>query len=115
MHIPHLKENPTLSDIQSYVAEACRQRGFDKETIPEKLMLLLEECGELAKAIRKTTGVKTDPASQKYRVDHEAVDVLWLLLFICDHYGIDLEKALREKEAANAQRVWKTEHEKTAA
>lgn len=113
MAVIHLKENPTLADLQRFVAEACVARGFADETNPERIMLLAEEVGELAKAVRKTTGVRVDPASSKYRVDLEAVDVLWYVLDICNAYGIDLEKAFREKEELNRQRVWQTE--KTAA
>ena len=111
----HLKEEPTLQDFQRFVAEACRARGFDGETVPEKLMLLTEEIGELCKAVRKTVGVKVAPESSKHRVDHETVDVFFYLLDICNRYGIDLEKAFREKEMLNRQRVWQSENEKTAA
>lgn len=102
----HLKENPTLKDFQTYVADAVKERGFDKETISEIFMLFLEECGEMAKAARKSAGVKTDKNSKEYRLDQEAMDVFWYLLDICNHYGIDLEKAFREKEEVNKQRVW---------
>ena len=108
-----LKENPTLADLQAFVAMACKARGFGDETVSEKIMLLAEEVGELAKAVRKTTGVVIDPKSEKYRVDLEAVDVVWYVLDLCNRYGIDLEKAFREKEELNRQRIW--HNEKTAA
>lgn len=47
-----LKPNPTLRDFQLYVAKMTKERGFDEETIAEIFMLLLEECGEMAKAAR---------------------------------------------------------------
>lgn len=101
-----LGENPTLHDLQEYVKRMTAGRGFDRETVTEKFVLMMEEVGELAKAVRKTQGMHLDPNSQKYRTDHEAADVFFYLLDICNKLGIDLEKALREKEEINKQRSW---------
>lgn len=102
----NLKQNPTLSDFQKYVAMLVKERGFDKETVPEMFMLFLEECGEMAKAARKTQKIKTDKNSEKFHLNHEVADVFIYLLDICNHFGIDLEKAFREKEEVNKKRVW---------
>jgi len=101
-----LKLNPTLRDLQSYVAQMVKERGFDKETVPEIFMLFLEECGEMAKAARKTQNIKSDKNSQKFHLEHEAADVFIYLLDICNHFDIDLEKAFRDKEKANKKRIW---------
>lgn len=102
----YLKKDPTLSDIQSYIKQMVVERGFDKETVPELFMLLMEECGEFAKAARKTTNVKSAKDSKEHSLAHEAADVLVYLLDICNHYDIDLEQAFRDKEAINKQRIW---------
>ena len=101
-----LKENPTLRDFQKYVADMIEERGFEKETIPEIVMLLLEECGEMAKAIRKTQNIHTDNNSERFHLDHEVADVFMYLLDICNHFEIDLEKAFRDKEEVNKKRTW---------
>jgi NTP pyrophosphatase (non-canonical NTP hydrolase) len=106
MKHPILAPDAKLKDFQAYVAEVVRHRGFENETVPELFMLLLEECGELAKAARKTQNIKTDKNSKKYEVDQEAADVLMYLLEICNRFDIDLDKAFREKEAINAKRTW---------
>ena len=107
MELLSLKENPTLRDYQDYIAKMIVERGFDKETVPELFLLLMEECGELAKAVRKSeTNIKFDKTSKDYRVDLEAADVFMYILDICNHLGVDLEKAFREKETLNAQREW---------
>ncbi len=103
----YLKKDPTLGDLQRYVAAMTRERGFKKETIPELFMLFLEECGEMAKAARKAYGMKRDKKSEEFNLSHEAVDVLIYLLDICNHFGTDLEAAFREKEEINRKRVWK--------
>jgi NTP pyrophosphatase (non-canonical NTP hydrolase) len=102
----HLKKNPTLADLQKYVKDMVIERGFDKETVPEIFMLFMEECGELAKAARKTTMVKSAQDSKEHSLAHEAADVLMYLLDICNHHGVDLEQAFRDKEEINKQRTW---------
>ncbi len=105
--MPTLKENPILADFQRYVAEMVVERGFDKETLAEAFMLFLEESGEMAKAVRKRNGMKTDAASQVHHLDHEIADVFIYLLDIANKCGVDLEKAFREKEEINKKRTWK--------
>lgn len=102
----NLTHKPTLRDFQEYVAQMVQVRGFDKETLPEIFMLFLEECGEMAKAARKTQTIKTDKNSEKFLVEHEIADVFIYLLDICNHLNVDLEKAFRDKEEINKQRTW---------
>ncbi len=102
----HLKENPTLKDFQNYVAALIKERGFDAETLPQIFMLFLEECGEMAKAARKTQNIKYDKKSEDYHLNHEIADVFIYLLDICNHYEVDLEQAFREKEEINKKRHW---------
>jgi len=101
-----LKDNPTLRDFQNYIAEMVKERGFDKENISEIFMLFLEECGEMAKAARKTQNIKSDKNSEQFHLDHEIADVFIYLLDICNHYNIDLEKSFRDKEEINKKRFW---------
>ncbi len=101
-----LKNNPTLRDFQDYIATMVKERGFDKESISEIFMLFLEECGEMAKAARKTQNIKSDKNSEQFHLDHEIADVFSYLLDICNHSGVDLEKSFRDKEEINKKRLW---------
>jgi NTP pyrophosphatase (non-canonical NTP hydrolase) len=96
-----------LSDYQKLISQLVIDRGFDNETVPEVFTLLVEEVGELAKAIRKANGQKVDPESKKHEVEEEAADVFWLLLDICNRLDIDLGKAFKNKEIKNQQRTWR--------
>ncbi|MFZ2192932.1 MAG: MazG nucleotide pyrophosphohydrolase domain-containing protein [Candidatus Moraniibacteriota bacterium] len=101
-----LKKQPTLSDFQKYTKEMVEERGFEKETVPEIFMLFLEECGEFAKAARKTQNIKSDKKSENFHLADEAADVFIYLLDLCNQFNIDLEKAFRDKEEKNKMRKW---------
>ena len=101
-----IKKDPTLKDFQEYVAEMVKERGFEEETLPEVFMLFLEECGEMAKAVRKDTGLKMDRNSTNHAVDSEIADVFIYLLDICNMCNVDLEEAFRKKEKINSSRKW---------
>jgi NTP pyrophosphatase (non-canonical NTP hydrolase) len=84
------------------------ERGFKDESISELLMLLMEECGELARACRKHTKVKSSDNHQgQDLLEHELADVFLYLISISNYFKIDLEKAVRDKEEINKQRTWK--------
>lgn len=102
-----IKENPTLKDLQEYVAQAVKERGFDKDSVEQRFMLLLEEVGELAKAARGRAGMPFADDTKTKEMADEAGDVLIVLLGICNLLEIDLEKAFRDKEEINKKRVWK--------
>lgn len=107
MSRPSLPNNPKISYYQEYVKEMVIERGFDQESVPEIFMLFMEECGEFAKAARKSTNMKVDERSEVFKLHHEAADVFIYLLDLCNHLGIDLEAAFREKEELNKKRIWK--------
>lgn len=103
----HLKSNPTLEDLQVYVAEVVRERGFQNDSIEQRFMLLLEEAGEFAKAARSQAGMKFADDTKRKELAHEAGDILIVLLGLCNLLDIDLEQAFRQKEEINKQRTWK--------
>jgi NTP pyrophosphatase (non-canonical NTP hydrolase) len=102
----HLKEKPTLADMQEYVREMVIERGFHDD-VKNKFMMLIEEVGEFAKASRKHAGMKLASDASKQDAAAEAADVFIVLLGVCNLLGIDLEQAFRDKEERNKQRVWK--------
>jgi hypothetical protein len=46
----NLKSEPTLTDIQLYIAELEVERGFANQDVLKKCLMLGEEVGELFKA-----------------------------------------------------------------
>lgn len=104
--MPELKKNPLLKNIQHYVSLLEVERGFEKENVLEKCLLLGEEVGELFKSIRKANKMKIDNNSSVGNVSEELADIMIYLCAIANRFDIDLEDAFREKEEQNKLRVW---------
>lgn len=103
----HLKEKPTLQDLQTYLAQICQERGWTKDSPSEKFLLFIEEVGELAKAMRKAAGLYEEQArSRDISLEEEFADVLSYLLDLANCFQVDLERAFREKEQVNQSRTW---------
>ncbi len=106
--MPILKQNPCLSDIQTYVKELKAERGFSTTDKIYECFLLGEEVGELFKAVRKNEkGGQIDPNSKKFSISEELADILIYISSIANQHDIDLETAFREKEEINKKRTWK--------
>ena len=102
------KEN-SINEIQSYIKKIMEIRGFNKEKSSDKILLLVEEVGELAKAIRKNErkiGIDKTKEYNYSSIESEIADVFIVLLSICDILNIDLLKAFFNKEAENIKRIW---------
>jgi NTP pyrophosphatase (non-canonical NTP hydrolase) len=103
----HLKDDPTLNDLQRYLALVCQERGWTKDSPSEKFVLFIEEVGELAKAMRKAAGLYEERTKQRdMSLEEEFADVLSYLLDLANCFQVDLEKALRAKEQINQSRKW---------
>jgi NTP pyrophosphatase (non-canonical NTP hydrolase) len=106
-----LKDNPALSDFQSHVKAICAERGWDKNSNLVILSGLVEELGELTRAMRDYRGEweqgdKESKKGQKEHLEHEFADVLNYLLDLANYFDVDLEKAYREKWKLNETRKW---------
>lgn len=104
-----LSERSTLGDIQEYVRKVVEMRGFSGQLIQETMLLLLEETGELAKSIRKSStrmSVDVDKMQSYDTVESEVADVFFVLVAVCNQMGVSLLDALIEKERENCKRNW---------
>lgn len=102
----NLPKNITVQELQQYVREMHAERGFQNSTL-ENVLMLTEEVGELAKAVRKHEKMRTDEKSQIGSVGEEFADVALVLVSIANDLGVNLEEAVREKEEVNKKREWK--------
>ena len=102
-----LKQSSALDDLQRYVADMEKERGFAQRGVVQQCLLLGEEVGELFKAVRKHEKMLVGTTSVTGTVDEELADVLIYLCAIANRLGINLDEALRKKEAFNETRSWK--------
>ncbi len=95
--------------LQQYIHDMVVRRGFDKESPRDVLLLMMEEVGELAKALRKYLGLKSDEERKdRYpALEGELADVFIYLLDLANLLNISLFHALHEKEQENEKRSWK--------
>ena len=104
-----LSDKSSINEIQSYIKKVMEVRGFNKEKFSDKILLLVEEVGELAKAIRKNEKKLGIDKTKEYNyssVESEIADVFIVLLSICDILNIDLLKVFLDKEEENIKRIW---------
>lgn len=104
-----LSKKDSLSDVQNYVKQVNELRGFQNQELQDTMLLLTEEIGELAKAIRKDyTDMKVDvnKLSNYGSIESEIADVFYVLSCVCNKLDINILDALKKKEAENVNRVW---------
>ena len=104
-----LSKESSINEIQNYIKKIMEIRDFNKEKSSEKILLLIEEVGELAKAIRKNENKLGIDKTKEYNyssIESEIADVFIVLLSICDVLNINLFRAFLEKEKENIQRIW---------
>ena len=103
--------NVSLPEAQKWVEEMCKERGFNKNSPLEIFLLFTEEVGELAKAIRKVSGMHVEGDHTKEAKEKELrgefADVALYLLDLANTFGVNLEDAIREKDEINKKRTWK--------
>ena len=101
-----INERSSVVVLQQYIHDMVVRRGFDKETPRDVLLLMVEEVGELAKAVRKYSGLKSDEERKgRYpALEGELADVFIYLLDLANLLDISLFRALHEKEQENEKR-----------
>lgn len=107
-----LNKNNTLKEVQDYINKMNEIRGFNQQEITKTMLLLTEEVGELAKAIRKSsTDIAIDINQKEHydTIESEVADVFYVLSCVCNKLDIDMFTCLKEKEGKNIKRTWKRE------
>lgn len=93
----------SLDDLQSYYDRVSRERGFSDEGPLDTMLLLIEEVGELARAIRQSVGLaRADQAAVE--LSEELADVQLYILHLANVLGLELSEAVAVKERHNRQR-----------
>lgn len=93
-----------LAALQDYYRRIARRRGWANETARDTLLLLTEELGELARAVRKSSGIGRDGLYPDTDVAAELADVQLYLVHLANNLGVNLAEAVTRKEVVNAER-----------
>ncbi len=97
---PHTPKS--LPAFQDYYRRIAIQRGYASENAKDCLLLMLEEVGELARALRKQQGLVRHHANETTGL--EVADVFLYLVHLANILNVDLAKLVKEKEALNHNR-----------
>ena len=93
-----------LAGLQSYYRRTAARRGWDGESARDTLLLITEEVGELARAVRKSEGLSRDGGYSGVDAANELADVQLYLVHLANSLGVDLAAAVTAKEKLNAAR-----------
>jgi NTP pyrophosphatase (non-canonical NTP hydrolase) len=99
-------QDAALAAYQQYIKQVMTERGFDEESVSQKFMLLLEEAGEFAQAAREKASLAQATDADIEDMNDAVADVFAILLDICNHLSLDLEKAFINREHKNQTRTW---------
>lgn len=95
-----------LDRLQRYYGVAASRRGWDKESPRDTLLLMTEELGELARAVRKLEGLDRNHGTDEVPdVAEELADLQLYLVHLANTLGLELASAVTKKETVNARRA----------
>jgi len=98
----------TIKELQRYITLKIKERGFEDETLHERLLLLAEEVGELINASRKVSGMNVDHNREiKNEMGEEIADVLNMIFAVGIKAGVNIEEEFFEKEKKIDKRNYK--------
>lgn len=104
-------KNVSFPEAQAWVAQMCKERGFENDSPEELFLLFTEEIGELAKAIRRVRDLHArgnrSEEEKQHNLREEFADVTLFLLDLANNFSVNIEEAIREKEKINNTRTWK--------
>jgi NTP pyrophosphatase (non-canonical NTP hydrolase) len=101
---------PNLASFQRYYKRVATQRGYERESAQNCLLLMVEELGELAREIRKREKLVRHGPSSKVGEAQELADVFLYVIHMANILGLDLGSAVREKEQINIAKFVKSRH-----
>jgi len=97
----------TINDIKTKIKTFVEARDWNQFHDPKNVsMLIATEAAELLEIFRWVESSQADKLAEEKRleVEHEAADVLFGVLLLCNRCNIDISKALEEKMKVNAKR-----------
>ncbi len=106
--LEQLSSKSSIEELQKYIKDMFEVRGF-RTSLLERMCLLTEEMGELAKEVRKTDNNLLIDVNKNYNsnLENEITDVFICLMGMCELLDMDIAQGLKNKEEINFKREWK--------
>lgn len=92
-----------LKVLQKQYARIAKQNGWHDESARDTMLLLTEEIGELARAVRKYEGLKRD-SEFNVQLSEELADVQIYTAHLANIVGLDLGDAVSAKIVKNSKK-----------
>jgi NTP pyrophosphatase (non-canonical NTP hydrolase) len=96
---------PAVKTFQHYYRRAALQRGYAQENPKDCLLLMVEEVGELARALRKRANLVRHGSEITNQESLELADVFIYVVHMANILKIDLSKVVQEKELINIKKM----------
>jgi NTP pyrophosphatase (non-canonical NTP hydrolase) len=96
---------PALRVFQNYYRRAALQRGYERESTQNCLLLMVEEVGELARALRKKEKLTRHGSAIRNAESLELADVFMYVIHMANILKIDLGQAVQQKELLNIEKL----------
>jgi NTP pyrophosphatase (non-canonical NTP hydrolase) len=100
-----LPPSPAIKSFQHYYRRAALQRGFSRENAKDCLLLMVEEVGELARALRKRVRLARHGKPIPNQEELELADVFLYVVHMANILKIDLASVVQRKELLNIQKL----------
>jgi len=99
----------TITELKEHIQSFSKARGWCRDENAKDLVMALNvEAAELAEIFMwlhsdEADRVKSNPEEYEH-LQEELADVFWYLCRICEHFNVDLAKAVADKTVKNAQK-----------
>lgn len=100
-----LPPSPAIQSFQHYYRRAALQRGYSRENPKDCLLLMVEEVGELARALRKRMKLARHGKPIPNQEELELADVFLYVVHMANILKIDLATVVQRKELLNIQKL----------
>lgn len=106
--LDNLSNKSSVEEVQKYIKDMFELRGF-RTSLLERMCILTEEVGELAKEVRKTNNNIGIDINKNYNsnLENEITDVFICLMGMCELLDMDIVQGLKNKEEINFKREWR--------
>jgi NTP pyrophosphatase (non-canonical NTP hydrolase) len=98
---------PSLQTFQNYYRRAAVDRGYESESAQNCLLLMIEEVGELARALRKREKLTRHGTPIDNQEALELADVFIYVVHMANILHLDLGHAVQNKEILNIRKTIK--------